>query len=719
MTRSPDWGSMRFMLARRPPLASWIAAFAAPLLLASSAAAVTSTRSVPSAFGGNGHNISFDGRLILARDSTGWTARVIRPEAATFLEDGLPDAMGPLVGPATLVFGDPEVLENALAICEPDPAAAPYACDDAGNASDSGPFDCYDTWIIDSDAVTPAADGGFVLRRRHMRLWVRDPRTATADIEKWELGGTEALSPTLKGIEPTVTRDGKLLVYQGHPANDGTIDILMYAVTSDACSAGGWSAPQPLSHMYVDPAIIGVYPLGDRRLRAADGTPFEDGDLFHGAYPWLMPDGDAVIFAGTPMPCRAENDPPGCGPRRNALSVVGYPTNWGIAHIDGGVNPDVDQTVRLFFSSPGPATFDNLPVTPGLDVWPFFGSNTSNYVELSFDDGLDGHYAALYHLNESVSHAGELDRTRTPDVSGYFNTGTLHGGLAFASANDGVVGKSLAFDGVDDYVEVADAQSLSPVNGLTIDFQIAPAGNPDCDGENNYRVLLQKGDLGAGSYSVVLEEGLALQFRVDVDGVQQPLAGPALADAAWTHVSFEYDGATGSAGIWYDDVQVAEATLEPGTITAGSAPLRIGAPGERVACPAGDGAFAGRLDEIAISRHARRLGVPEPTTSVGVGAGGGGPSGSGGADPSGGPSTSSPAANGAGGAASGDGGDQAIATADAGATGGGSTRIDDGAQSTETGCSCRTAGADSRRSVGAVATGLLVVALVGLRRRRG
>jgi len=70
-------------------------------------------------------------------------------------------------------------------------------------------------------------------------------------------------------------------------------------------------------------------------------------------------------------------------------------------------------------------------------VWPFFGSNTSNYVELVFDDGLDGKYAGLWHLNESVDAAGNLDKTRTPDVSGYFNTGLLRGGLSFAAANNG------------------------------------------------------------------------------------------------------------------------------------------------------------------------------------------------------------------------------------------------------------------------------------------
>lgn len=624
---------------------------AAALAVSAPAAAVTSSRSVPSAFGGNGHNISFDGRLILARTAQGWEARLLRPEATTYLSDGLPDAMGPMLSPSVVFFGDPNITENALAICEPDATKAPYACDESGAANGQGPFDCYDVQLIDSDAVTPAAQGGFVMRRRHLLLWVASPKTPDATIYKWQLGGTEALSPTLKGIEPTITRDGKLLVYQGHPANDGTIDILMYTTAASACAASGWAAPQPISNMHVDPAVIGTYPLAERKLKAADGTPFEPNELFHGAYPWLMPDGEAILFAAVPMPCVSTENPPGCGPRRNALSVIGYPTNWGVAHIDGGVNPSTHDVVRLFFSSPGPSTFSQLPVTPGVDVWPFLGSNTSNYVELSFDDGLDGNYAGFWHLNEDVTHEGELDTGRSPDVSGYFNTASLQGGLAFADQNDGVVGKSLAFDGVDDRLVVPNAQSLNPTNGITIDFWIQPASDPNCDDKNNYRLLLGKGGLG-GSYSVVLEEGLALQARVNVDGTPQPIVSPALPLGTWTHVSIEYDGASGAAGVWFDGARVTDVTLPAGTITPTPDELTMGGPGPRAACPDGDGAFAGRLDEIAISRFARTLGTPPPPPPEGGGgAGGAGP----GAGPGSGPSGSG-GAGGAGGGASADGG---------------------------------------------------------------
>ena len=49
---------------------------------------------------------------------------------------------------------------------------------------------------------------------------------------------------------------------------------------------------------------------------------------------------------------------------------------------------------------------------PGVDVWPFFGSNTSNYTEVVFDDGLDGQYAGVWLMNGEVFpnvEIGEVD----------------------------------------------------------------------------------------------------------------------------------------------------------------------------------------------------------------------------------------------------------------------------------------------------------------------
>src|SRR6187455_1831556 len=226
------------------------------MMLPARAGAVTSSRSVPSAFGSNGHNISFDGRIILSRDPPGWVVRIVRPEAITYAADGLPDAQGPMWSEPYLALtaDDPALVnENALSFCEIDHGRAPYGCNEAGDPAADGGFDCYDFWIFDSDASTPVADGGSVMRRRHMTLWVGSPRSPDAYVHavSWD-SGLEPLTPVLMGIEPTLTADGRLMVWQGHPDNDGSGDGLVYSVNQNPCAADGWSAPQFITHMASD-----------------------------------------------------------------------------------------------------------------------------------------------------------------------------------------------------------------------------------------------------------------------------------------------------------------------------------------------------------------------------------------------------------------------------------------------------------------------------------
>jgi hypothetical protein len=583
------------------------------VVMAGSALAATSSPSIPSQFGGNGHNASFDGRLFVIRTGPGWMAYMLRPEGITYLPSGMPDANGPMwSSPLTIVNGEPNG-ENALAICEPDATKAPYACDANNAPNAAGPFACYDVWLIDSDATKGVAAGGMIFRRRHLLLRVENPQSASARPVAFTLGALEELRTSangqLRGIEPTVTKDGKLMLWQGSINNGDQDGMMMYSVNANACSATGWSAPRTIAHMINDPAVNTKYRLAMRQLRAADGTPFTDNQPIYGAYPWLLPDGDGVMFSAALMPCRAPEDPAGCGPRRNATSMLGYPTNWGIAHIDGGVNPSTTDGVRLFFSSPGPTTFSQLPVSTGKDVWPFFGSNTSNYVEVSFDDGLDGKYAGLWHMNESISLAGELDLTKTPDVSGYFNTARVRGTVVFPGANNGVLGKAAQLGGAG-WFEVPHDVSLSPSNGITMEMSLRPAGDPNCDGANNYRMLMRKG----AAYSLVFEETRGIRARVRVQGgIERELYSGAVipADGAtWTKVTAEYESTTGQLQIRFDDVLVAEETFPPLPLEGTTDVLTIGGTGPRPAC--GDNLnFDGTIDEVSVSRIARHLAPPE------------------------------------------------------------------------------------------------------------
>ncbi len=548
---------------------------------------------------GNGHNVSFDGRLFIVRTSPGWEARLLRPERITRDASGFPNVSDAFTPP--LLIQTPDNEENALAICEPDASATPYRCDASGAAAAGGAFACYDVWVIDSNAVS----GDNRMRRRRLFVRVRNPDTRDATIEQFEWRtGLEYLGTALRGIEPTVTRDGHLLVYQGVRENDGSIDTLVYSYNANACAATGWSAPRDISQMHADSHLSGTYRLADSPLRAPDGSVY--ADRIHGAYPWIFPSGEAINFTAANMPCRATEDPPGCGPRRNALSVLGYPTNWALANIDGEVNPSREDSVRLFFSSPGPRTFAEIPVTPGIDVWPFFGSNTSNYTELVFDDGLDGRYVAVWHMNELVTSSGELDLGHTADTSGFFNTGRLLGGASMPAVNNGSVGKAVVFDGRTGRIEVATSASTSPVNQLTVEMDVRPAASPDCDGENNYRYIFGKGDFDRGAYSLVFEEDGSFQARVHAGGATRSLfSGRAIPIGTFSHVAFVYDAASGTLAFYVDGEETNRATFPPATLDGSSDPIRIGGMVDAPACPPGLGSFQGTIDEVKISNIAR------------------------------------------------------------------------------------------------------------------
>ena len=575
----------------------------------STAFAATSTESVPSLFAGNGHNVSFDGRLFIVRKSSGWNAYVLRPEAVTYLDNGLPDASGPMWSARLpILASDPATGVNALAICETAPDATPFACDANRTPTPDGPFSCYDVTVLDADASVGVAQGGNTFRRRRLMLRVAFPGTAQARPIEAAWGEIELVTSTagaMHGIELTTTRDGKLLVWNGSQSNDGGIGELMYSSNTDACAATGWSPPRPLSHMFNDPAVNTRYELAMHQLRASDGTPYADGAAVIGAYPWLFQDGAAVIFAAAVMPCRSvapppeESDPPGCGAIRNATSVIGAPTKWGLSHIDGGINPSTTDDVRLFFSSPGDDTFSQLPVTPGIEVYPFFGSNTANYVEVSFDDALDGNYLGFWHMNEAVSQDGQIDVTQSPDASGNFNTARVHDAITFPGPNNGVVGKAAIAD--NGWLEVLHDPSLEPTDAITMEMTIKPAADPDCDADNNFRFLLRKGV----AYSLVLEETRAIHARVQVaGGVERELISGEVVPvdgATWTHVAAQYDASNGVMQVLFNRVVVAQQQFDPAPLAGSGETLKIGGIGPRPACGPDGLNFNGVIDEVAVS----------------------------------------------------------------------------------------------------------------------
>ena len=108
--------------------------------------------------------VSFDGRIFVVRRHLGWYLMVLRPEGMSYGPRGLPDLSSGAFSDRALIQ-DPVNGENALALCEENADDTPYRCDGAGARSASGPYDCYDFWVLDSNAESGAYNG---LRRRRL-----------------------------------------------------------------------------------------------------------------------------------------------------------------------------------------------------------------------------------------------------------------------------------------------------------------------------------------------------------------------------------------------------------------------------------------------------------------------------------------------------------------------------------------------------------------------
>ncbi|MCO5166432.1 MAG: DUF4214 domain-containing protein [Planctomycetes bacterium] len=585
--------------------------------------------------GGNGHAETWDGRVfVITRNvgggPVGWAVVVLRPEALGRTPEGRPAFDDACFSPEAALAMSPAVGHgltdlNALAL-SPAPGRLdnPYRSEADGTPRRDGAFETYDL-LVHTQRYRAGDDRLGVLPAR---VVVRDPRTPRAAVERAELlGAFQELRTTqgqpLRGIEPTVTFDGHLLVWQGHPRNDGQIDVLMYSFTQTPGAATGWSPPRSISDLYHRDraALVAGLPLHERAplakrpLRAQDGRAFGPGELYRGAYPWISHDGTELFHTATVAGVDGRDRA-----RRGGLSVIGRWTGWTLRHIDGPLNPDREASVRLFFSSPGAAPgfwrpFPDvpgapLPCTAGRPVYPLFGSNTADYGEVSFEDHEDGDHVLVLRMNELVTKEATLDPTRTPDTSGRLNTGLLEGArfpqeYERVDENRGVVGQALYFP-QGGAVRVRASASLGEVReALTLDLWVKRLVDLDRDGENRFVFLAHR----AGAFDLILEEDGRVQATVVSGGAgrRSGPVDPALPVGAWAHVAVTYEAASGRLRVHVGGALRSEQVFGPGQVDATTADLLLGPAGLRPRAPSvGAGEAVVMLDEVKVSRVARR-----------------------------------------------------------------------------------------------------------------
>ena len=186
--------------------------------------------------------------------------------------------------------------------------------------------------------------------------------------------------------------------------------------------------------------------------------------------------------------------------------------------------------------------------------------------------------------------------TAAVDASGTGNNGVIAGAVHVAGRAG--FGTALSFDGVNDWVTVADSASLDLTSAMTLEAWVNPSS------VNGWEtVAIKERGTNALAYGLYAADGTAAQGGADgpagyvsIGGTDRSVRQTAgLPLGTWTHLAVTYDGTT--QRLYVNGVQVAS-RAQTGSAAATANPLRIGGNS-----PWGE-FFSGLIDEVRIYKRA-------------------------------------------------------------------------------------------------------------------
>jgi hypothetical protein len=185
----------------------------------------------------------------------------------------------------------------------------------------------------------------------------------------------------------------------------------------------------------------------------------------------------------------------------------------------------------------------------------------------------------------------EASGSSVVDQSGNSHAGTMSGATRTTS---GRYGKALSFDGVNDWVTIADSSLLDLTTGMTLEAWVFPTAI----GSGTWRAVLFKEEAGGLVYTLNAYDGATNVPVAEVSpgaGVIDARGGSQLPLNTWTHLASTYDGTT--LRMFVNGVQVGS-TAGAGNLATSTGALRIGG-------NIWGGLFQGRIDEVRIFNVAR------------------------------------------------------------------------------------------------------------------
>ncbi|MFZ4773744.1 MAG: LamG-like jellyroll fold domain-containing protein [Terrimicrobiaceae bacterium] len=168
---------------------------------------------------------------------------------------------------------------------------------------------------------------------------------------------------------------------------------------------------------------------------------------------------------------------------------------------------------------------------------------------------------------------------------------------------------ALQFNGLTNYLSIPHSASFDS-NSVTVELWFTLKGDPNTDGNNNWRSLIRMGSTsGAGSgWDVVLEEGLSVAWDIGLSGAGSRMWAPVgIKLNEPIHMAFVYDSTTGNQLVYANGLQVGTTkTNTAGTVlTRNTEPIIVAGGTNTGNFPNGSGYTPGKYCNIRIWNTAR------------------------------------------------------------------------------------------------------------------
>lgn len=564
------------------------------------------------------------------RNVGGWNALMFKPESLndvnahspTAVETRLQNSFSPrllwAVGESTDPASFPGVERlvglpslNALAVsADPQYLENPFRSDVDGLPVSNGSYMTYKTIITSQYYGTAGtAETRTFLGQLPVTIIVQNPHSASAQVFKMFSTGPfvhlKAGNQLILAIEPSITFDGRLIVYQNWDALSTDREKIYYVYNgSTDMNPNSWSTPRNITQMRTDPiwgeTLKKRYPIARYPMYSGSGQDLSAGLL--GAYPWIALDGTDLFFAATSSILS--------GGRRASISAVGASTKGSVLLVDGGPNiTRAGEKVRLFTSSLGrmpgmwsPLEFQErrvLPLTDKLMSYPLFSSNGSGYFEASYEEPLDGNYEFYFNMTEGIASNATLDTNTISDDSGHRHFGAKNAGALFAeeaypgtcsttvcpmkNSRDGSAvlfsGQPLYFKGSGKVTVNSSANSnhriLENAKQLSFSFALRLI-DPSIPAAGHW--IFKKGD----TLSVRLKADLTTEWKIGITKnnikTDITLAGPSVANTGWTHLALAWDPTLESVQFYRNGLSVSTSvdTRHAGSLFIDASPAELG-----------------------------------------------------------------------------------------------------------------------------------------------